>query len=362
MDPLWVTGLVIGIGIVIVASILGVLERTISKGTGNLSLVVVDENDSPIAGATVTINDEVVSQTDSRGIFTTLLYVGSYLIEVNAPNPYRSHDPTSYHPWQKEITVRTDTPMTYDVILEGWSSLSTTWHNITDAAQDSLNGTPSTATVTFSFTQGGTPVGHAGSLTTTEVPDPHDNSVSFNEFKEEIVRAFEVLKEGLEAAVPGLTVNFVHANGSPCSVSGYSPCPTEPTQTPFFEPYVARTMGIGDIRVGMYNMQDGSNSMTLAYAYSPGSTNQSEAGDILFNTQANWRLDSHAGSSSDYSILRVAIHELLHSIGIGHNVNPNSLMAPVVGGQDTFSHQFGGSLTSSIYEINALRGTYGRLL
>ncbi|MEO1394420.1 MAG: matrixin family metalloprotease [Cyanobacteria bacterium J06634_5] len=92
-----------------------------------------------------------------------------------------------------------------------------------------------------------------------------------------------------------------------------------------------------DIRVGS-NFIDGP-SNTLAFAYFPG------GGDITFDTGENWR---------ESLFLETAVHELGHSLGLGHETQVSAIMNPTIANR--FSNRSEFLLQD---DINGIRSLYG---
>lgn len=60
------------------------------------------------------------------------------------------------------------------------------------------------------------------------------------------------------------------------------------------------------------------------------------AGDITFNDDYNWEIGDATGRGA-YDIMSVAVHELGHSLGLGHSDYYDSIMHPSIGSSEIFS-------------------------
>jgi len=99
----------------------------------------------------------------------------------------------------------------------------------------------------------------------------------------------------------------------------------------------------GDIRIGSHTF-DGPGG-TLAHAFYPPPNGNSAAGDLHFDRNENWTCDS---SGVDIGI--VALHELGHSIGLGHELTNPAVMQPY------YNPSLNGLLTD---DINGAVSIYG---
>lgn len=57
--------------------------------------------------------------------------------------------------------------------------------------------------------------------------------------------------------------------------------------------------------------------------------------DIVFNNNKSWSVYSGNQQSTTYDFQRVAVHELGHTLGLGHETNTNSMMNPMIGNLET---------------------------
>jgi len=71
--------------------------------------------------------------------------------------------------------------------------------------------------------------------------------------------------------------------------------------------------------------------LVLAHGYFPPPNGLSAAGDLHFNIKVNWVDqfdDAENDAADDYDFFTVALHELGHSLGLGHSTDVNSVMYP----------------------------------
>ncbi len=81
---------------------------------------------------------------------------------------------------------------------------------------------------------------------------------------------------------------------------------------------------------------DGSGG-TLAQAYFPADLNSSRiAGDVQFDSSENWEIGNAKGSSA-FDLVRVAVHEIGHALGLDHSSHSSAILAPTVSPNETFT-------------------------
>ncbi len=107
--------------------------------------------------------------------------------------------------------------------------------------------------------------------------------------------------------------------------------------------------GHPDIRFGHHHI-DGSGK-TLAHAYYPFSTTDGLAGDVHFDSGDSWSINPKHG----FDILEVAVHEIGHALGLGHENTNTAILNPLYG------RRYSGLGTSFLFQddINGIRAIYG---
>lgn len=109
---------------------------------------------------------------------------------------------------------------------------------------------------------------------------------------------------------------------------------------------------VSDIRIGGHVINNTDpDSVTLAHAFFPPPNLKSAAGDLHFNTQVDWHVDSIDGDARTVDIFQVAAHEIGHAIGLGHQQpHVRALMNPF------YSEAFNGPQFDDIAGAQLLYG------
>ncbi len=328
----------------VIAAIVTVIVIFTQQENGNVKVTVKSQCDgSPIADASVTVGGTSGS-TNSNGEFVGTASTGSQTLTVTARTG--GSDPSTYRTYQATLDVKSDDEnqaTTTEVVLEGYSELAP-WGSIKDAI-DKLGSGPQSVTVTWSVVPAGVIVSESGNVSVQVKDYNPDGSVSHTQFVAEITEAFAQWKAAFESIYPTLTLNFIQTH--------------ETDPAPLLGTYVPRAGGMGDIRITMFSF--GSESNVLAYTYGPQLEPFNEAGDIVFNSAVDWRLDSDvtdAGSGRGTSVLYIAAHEIGHALGCGHNACADSVLAPTAGVHRSLATLYPNGVKSSKFETSAVRGIY----
>lgn len=172
------------------------------------------------------------------------------------------------------------------------------------------------ANVTYSFD-------FLGGLDMTAEPTPGAPSVAMDSgfmpagWEAEIAAAFN-----LWASVTDISFSLVADSGTAFNAAGAT----------------------GDIRITGQTM-DGQYG-TLAHAYGPPPNGTSAAGDLHFDAEEIWTI----GTGVQIDLFTVALHEIGHSIGIGHSADPSAVMFP--------NYWYNAGRTLHADDINAANAIY----
>lgn len=235
------------------------------------------------------------------------------------------------------------------------------WARLRAAARRILSGTSrqESVRITYSFIRTGTPTGtgNGDAPRTLAIRDWTDASISMDDFMNEIEFSFKLWRDAIADCVPGLDVDFDDLGTEPSDIG-----PAHPIVSKY-----PRTDAIGDIRVGMYAMDEASNASTLAYAYMPsydaafdghtGGYINDQRGDVLLNARVNWRRDADlvAVGAPGYSVAAVFAHEVGHALGLGHASDPSSIMYPSVSSRYVIAQRLPNGIRGSATDMAMLR-------
>ena len=371
-------------GVAALVIILVVLLVVLLKSSENVAFVVRDEMGVVIQGAAVAFTAQGDTSatggfTDSDGVLRTDLAPGKYTVTVNAGTGLA--DPTTYAEGTAMVTVVSKdgdkkdqaATQTFNLVLEGWSKTAPL-PEIHDAVRALATG-PATATLSYSYVPGGRAVVTGEAATTKSfayswegASGDLDASMTEADFigsgTGEIELALLQLKALLEAvfqppytAHPLTVVLERREEGVSKALDVH------------YTPEQGAAWGLGAIRIAMAPIA----GVVLAYAWTPAQTNPSaephaKQSDIVLSSLVDWRRDANmtdtsntdlGGGNGGYSAQAVVLHEMLHSIGLGHHVLPASIMFFSASHQTSLHALFqGGSVTNSVYERAALRGLY----
>ena len=112
---------------------------------------------------------------------------------------------------------------------------------------------------------------------------------------------------------------------------------------------------LGDIRVAAWELTPGS---TLAHAFQPGTeaifgAGGTIAGDLHMDVARSWADDStDTNSDADFDLYTVLLHELGHSLGLGHSSDSSSVM---------YAFYSGARRTLTADDIAGIQAIYGPL-
>ena len=341
---------------------------------GAMRLRFLDDAGAPVAGAVAHVSHEGAAGATRLGttdVAGELIYTfAASPLQTSATNVARDaapHSITVAHAgsneqwtWHGELSTGGESiaateaaPVSMDIQLQGWQGLgATAWPSLRAAATAVREGEDALITVTYSFIRPGVHVATTapGEARHSVVLRDHvDGSISEAQFQAQVRAAFAQWRGAFAAALgPGrLTVAFEEVQ--------------EPEDAPpLFGDRGSDGIGhaaassVGDIRIGMWG--DGFDPQVLACAYAP------PHADMLFNASVDWRLDADVddtvGGDGGFSVMYVAVHEIGHVLGFGHNATASSVMAPTAGRRVVFATKFSAGLGASVADTNGIRGVY----
>lgn len=366
------------------------VSSTVPEVTSTIALRVADLYGNPIALMGVwDRSGTYLGATDVAGNVTITMRHAYQLsaTQVTVHGEGISPEDTAYHCTRANISLTPSGLSQRQTIVVGSASLLT--YNGAVSRMESvsafLRGDDSVANATtqdgspamlvrYSFVQAGQAVEAAG-LTALRLGEHVDGSYAMTEaqFKDEIHAGFAAWNEVFAALWPTRPLVFAPVD-DPDGASGPKSLGDEASAsnpTVVYGSYSLTGGGnMGDIRISMIHMEDG--SPVLAYAYGPWNTGEysdivgvrgSFGSDMMFNAAVDWRRDvelatAPAAQRDGYSVRYVFAHEFGHALGLGHDASVGALMAPYANEHDSLAQRFPGGIVTSASDMAALQALY----
>ena len=288
-------------------------------------------------------NIEAASSADDDEKETLQKEIDAIIVEINAlSDTAESNDYKILHGTNQEILSATD----------DYRPAGRPWQRIIDAV-NALDEGNQKVVFTYSFIIEGTEMENGESV---ELKDYGDDSVSNEEFKQEIreaITAWEELVEDVFNTAHGyggnLEIIFTDL-GDETGTSTASNKDVEVYEIPGSE-------NLGDFRYGMEYYD----SMVTGTPFSPNGkpeegVESDSSGDVHYNSNINWRTDRESSGDAT-SVMIVTAHETGH--GLAYNHEDDGLMAPPNIVRGSFTELFPDGLFEDDAVVAATVALYG---
>lgn len=319
----------------------------------DVTVQVVDGDGLVIPGATVNLGGGRTATVGGSGTVTFSLLPGSYVASVTAADTHGSSlEPHAFTPTSEAFTVPGTTSV--QVSMVDYTFFEWGGSPIRHSAIRSGIANNRPVTLTYSFIPSGAAYSPGGNSYFTSMHDHQDGSTSShhvtarafqNEIREGLLQITAVFRAAFAAVAPNFDITWTEI--------------MEPTSPAIPLTATHQEGVVGLFRFGMGPV--GGNASTLAYAFTPADgRGEGEWCDMVFNNFVDWRPDLRTVTqdNNSYSILWVFLHEILHTLGLGHSPSGNSIMAPVAGRSFRVASRYPDGITASTGLQRMLRVLY----